>query len=204
MSEDCPGEPPGELTMSATAFTPLSEKAASSGPATAARLSPPRKGCDGPMMPASRTTATTGFGSQPGRMRLRTIGGRKGAMRFFMTSQIGMRRGCGKRDRIPAAAAPLPLALLPALAQPAQLRHVANGAACRAGGHGGIGLKRRRDAALAHILRHPAVLLGLFAPSCQNIIRDREVDLAGRNVDLDEIARLDKTHSAPLPPLPPH
>jgi hypothetical protein len=60
MSDDCTGEPPGELTASATALMPPSEKARSSVGARPASDSPLRSGPIGPITPLSRTTATIG------------------------------------------------------------------------------------------------------------------------------------------------
>ncbi len=82
---DCAGEPPGELTISATARALRTEKARSSERAADDSISPGRNGELTPMTPASRTTGTTGMSgrkragtslpkSSSGRLRIFGIG----------------------------------------------------------------------------------------------------------------------------------
>ena len=58
---DCAGEPPGELTISATARALRTENARSSVRAIEDNISPGRSGVETPITPESRTTGTTGM-----------------------------------------------------------------------------------------------------------------------------------------------
>ncbi len=58
---DCAGEPPGELTINATARALRTENARSSERAIVDNISPGRSGEVTPMTPDSRTTGTTGM-----------------------------------------------------------------------------------------------------------------------------------------------
>src|SRR4051812_17751839 len=57
---DCTGDPPGELTTTATVGSLENAKAFSIGPATAPIESPGRSGVTMPMGPVKRSTGTTG------------------------------------------------------------------------------------------------------------------------------------------------
>ena len=82
---DCAGDPPGELTISATARALRVANARSSERATPDIISPGRSGVLTPMTPDSRTTGTTGMSarkragmsllrSSSGRLRMSGIG----------------------------------------------------------------------------------------------------------------------------------
>jgi hypothetical protein len=63
ISAACTGEPPGELTASATALSRGCLKARSIWLARPLRVRPARNGPSAPITPARRITATTGGGS---------------------------------------------------------------------------------------------------------------------------------------------
>src|SRR5438105_5763144 len=87
---DCIGEPPGELTESATALRPLTAKARSSAAAWLAKDKAVRHWL-GPITPSKRTTATLGGG-----WRKRSIGSSLRMSRGLITRRRwGLpRRGC--------------------------------------------------------------------------------------------------------------
>src|SRR5438045_1860157 len=97
-SADCTGEPPGELTVIATALRRRSANALSSASAWLASDTALRHWL-GPMTPSKRTTATTGGG-----LRSRSIGNSFRALprvsRTLISRQDGDRFGAPPAERI--------------------------------------------------------------------------------------------------------
>src|SRR5437899_11616326 len=115
-SADCTGEPPGELTESATALRPLTAKARSSAAAWLANDKAVRH-CRGPMTPSKRTTATLGGG-----WRKRSIGSSlRRSHGLILRPRWGLKRcGCRAEERSVFRRGPRVLAECAALFRPTE------------------------------------------------------------------------------------
>src|SRR5258708_12727896 len=96
ISDDCTGEPPGELRASATAFTPGIENARSIERARRAGAGPLRTGPTPPMTPLRRKTATTGITGRRGPIGRRASSERSPSITGFIPLS---QPGAGLEDR---------------------------------------------------------------------------------------------------------